>query len=177
MKFLQSYKKLIKTQDYSKKPSIEGVQITELRNFVSEDGFLVELGRLSEGGLLEGFKDFKPRQINFSKVHPGTIKAWHLHEKQDDLWYIPPDGQLTVGLVDLRESSPTKEVAMKVVLGAGRSQMVYIPSGVAHGYANNSQDSQYVFYFVNQQFNMDDPDEKRLDWDVFGKDFWDIKPG
>ena len=176
-KIIESYKKLLKPQDYSKKPTIDGVKIFELKNFVSDDGFLCEVARLDEKGNLEGQEGFKFRQINFTKVMPGSIKAWHLHFNQTDLWYVPPDGYLSVGLVDLRANSSTKEVRMRSVLGAGKSQMILIPSGVAHGYANFTQDPLYVFYFVNQQFNSETPDEGRLPWDLFGKDFWEITPG
>ena len=176
-KIIESYKKLLKQQDYSKKPIIDGVKIIDLKNFVSDDGFLCEVARVDEKGDLEGYAGFKLRQMNFTKVLPGSIKAWHIHFKQMDLWYVPPDSHLSVGLADLRENSPTKKVQMKVVLGAGKSQLLLIPSGVAHGYANFTQDPLYIFYFVNQQFNSEDPDEGRLPWDVFGEDFWEIKPG
>ena len=174
---VESFRKKIKLQDYSKKPTIDGVKIIDLKNFVSEDGSLCEIGRLNDDGTVEGLKDFKLKQINFTKVLPGTVKAWHLHFNQDDIWFVPPDGQLTIGLVDLREKSSSKEVRMKFVMGAGRSQLLYIPNGVAHGYTNNSLEPQYVFYFVNTQFQINKPDEQRLDWDVFGKDFWEVKPG
>ena len=176
-KIIASLKDKIKPQDYTKKTPIEGVKIVDLKNFVSEDGYLSELGRLDDEGNIKGLNNFKMRQINFTKVLPGTIKAWHLHFNQDDLWFVPPDGHLTIGLVDIRDDSPTKEVKMKFVVGSGKSQLVYIPSGVAHGYVNNTMESQYVFYFVNQEFDIDNPDEKRLPWDVFGEGFWKVKPG
>jgi dTDP-4-dehydrorhamnose 3,5-epimerase len=174
---LEVYRKKISTQDYSKKLNIEGIKIWELRNFTGEDGFLCEISRLTDKGKIEGVDDFHLRQINFSKVMPGGIKAWHLHLRQDDLWYVPPDGYLSVGLVDLREKSKSKEVKTKLVMGAGKSQLILIPAGVAHGCANFSPDPLYVFYFVNEQFDIGNPDEKRLPWDLFGEDFWKIKPG
>src|SRR3990167_8083651 len=119
-KIISAYEKLVKIQDYSKKPQIAGVEVIELKNFVSEDGFLVEVSRINDQGKVEGLADFQLKQINFTKVLPRSIKAWHLHYNQDDLWYIPPDGQLTIGLADLREDSPTKEVKIKLVLGGGK---------------------------------------------------------
>lgn len=174
---LDSLQDKIKIQNYASAKQIEGVKIFELKNFTAEDGFLCEVARFTETGMVEQIPDFQLRQLNFSRVMPGAIKAWHLHYKQDDLWYIPPDGALSVGLVDIRKDSPTKKVEMRLVMGAGKSQMVYIPAGVAHGYANLSPSPLYVFYFVNQQFNIEDPDERRLPWDIFGKDFWEVKPG
>lgn len=173
----QPYKEKIKIQDYSKAPQIDGIKIWEIKNFTAEDGFLCEVARFTESGLIENVPDFQLRQINFSKVMPGAIKAWHLHFKQADLWYIPPDGVLSVGLVDIRQDSPSAGVEMKLVMGAGKSQLILIPPGVAHGYANLTNAPLYVFYFVDQQFNLTDPDERRLPWDVFGEDFWKVKPG
>ena len=34
-----------------------------------------------------------------------------------------------------------------------------------------------IVYFVNQQFNPADPDERRLPWDILGADFWQMTPG
>lgn len=173
----REYKEKIKIQDYSKVPQIDGVKIWDLKNFSAEDGFLCEVARFTDSGVIETVNEFQLRQINFSKVMPGAIKAWHLHFKQFDLWYIPPDGVLSVGLADVRKSSATNGVQMKLVMGAGKSQLILIPPGVAHGYANLTNEPLYVFYFVSEQFNLNSPDERRLPWDVFGEDFWQVKPG
>ena len=61
---------------------------------------------------------------------------------------------------------------MRVTLGAGTSKLVYIPRGVGHGVHNISNKEGTVIYFVNQQFNLDDPDERRLAWDAAGAEFW-----
>ncbi|RBI94739.1 spore coat protein, partial [Micromonospora provocatoris] len=44
---------------------------------------------------------------SWSKSYPGVIKAFHYHEKQDDLWFFPT-GHAQVVLYDLREDSKTK---------------------------------------------------------------------
>jgi dTDP-4-dehydrorhamnose 3,5-epimerase-like enzyme len=43
---------------------------------------------------------------------------------------------------------------------------------VAHGLVNISKKESNMLYFVNQQFNIEDPDEYRLPWDTLGEDFW-----
>jgi hypothetical protein len=48
---------------------------------------------------------------------------------------------------------------------------------VAHGCANISPKSANMFYLTNQQFNVESPDEYRLPWDHFGKDFWEMTKG
>jgi dTDP-4-dehydrorhamnose 3,5-epimerase len=168
-------KQEIYVQDYSKKKMIEGVKIVEIKKFVGEDGTFEELTRINEKGDMQEFPDFKIRQINRSKVLGGSIKAWHIHFKQEDVWYVPPECHMILGMWDLRNDSDTKEIKMKVVLGNGTTKLVYIPRGVAHGVVNVSKKPGDIWYFVNGQFDFKDPDEKRLKWDAAGADFWDIK--
>lgn len=170
----KEYQNFIQVQDYSKKPVIEGVKITEIRNFVGEDGDFSEVLRLTPGGMAEGFDDFQVRQINRSLVMPGTVKAWHFHLKQTEAQTVLPSDKLLIGLWDLRENSPTKDTTMRLVFGGGKSYMVYIPQGVAHGYMNLAQNPATVFYFVSEQFSIENPDELRLPWDSLGKEFWEI---
>ncbi len=173
-----NYQTLVKTEDYEMKPVIDGIRLVELKKFVTEDGYFLELGRL-EKGLLREFasEGFEIKQANFSKSAPNTVKGWHLHENQEDVWFVAPDSKFLVGLADLRADSPTKNKAMRLVMGEGRAHLLYIPRGVAHGYRNISGREGYIIYFVNNSFNSQNPDEKRLEWDAFGSDFWEIKKG
>ncbi len=158
-------------QDYSAKPQISGVKIIPVKNFVGEDGDFSEIIRM-ENGKIEGFETFNVEQVNRSKLLANAIKGWHLHFGQDDIFYLPPSDSLLVGLWDLRKNSETNGVSMKITLGAGQSSLLFIPRGVAHGMTNVSGESIDLFYFVNQQFNTSDPDERRLPWDCLGADFW-----
>ncbi|MBV9851097.1 MAG: dTDP-4-dehydrorhamnose 3,5-epimerase, partial [Armatimonadetes bacterium] len=53
----------------------------------------------------------------------------------------------------------------------------YIPRGVAHGGANVGLVPATILYYVNQRFDISDPDERRLPWDILGEDFWKVTPG
>lgn len=174
---IQEYRSFVSVQDYSEKKKIEEVGIYELKNFVGEDGFFCEIGRLNNDGYLEAIKDFQVLQINYSEALPGVVKAWHLHLCQEDLWYISPNQIILVGLYDLRKDSPTKKISMRFALGGGRSQLLYIPRGVAHGYANLTNQRISILYFVNQKFDPKMPDEQRLPWDILGENFWKMSPG
>lgn len=169
----QDLREKVFVQDYSKKPVIEGVQVKELRNMVGEDGDFSELMRLTENGEAEGFPGFHVRQINRSKMLPGAIKAWHVHFKQDEIQSVSPEDHLVVGLWDTRENSPTKGLTMKLVLGGGKAHTVYIPKGVAHGYMNVSKKAATIMYFVSEQFNLEDPDERRIPWNSV-ENFWEV---
>lgn len=162
----------VKVQDYSKKEVIEGVKIVNLNDITDEVGDFCEILRIDSKGELELFPGFKLAQINRTRLLPGSVKAWHLHFKQDELWYVPPLFHLFVGLWDVREKSPTKGATMRIALGDGKSRLLYIPKGVAHGSAVFSTEPVNLYYFVNQQFNIKDPDERRIRWDYLGAEFW-----
>ena len=163
-------------QEYGAKAQIDGVQFLPLQTFVEDGGSFTELARLADGALV-GLEGFAVRQVNCSLMAAGAIKAWHLHFSQEDLWFVPPSQALVVGLWDVRQNSSTAGNTMRFVLGRGRSQLLYIPRGVAHGAANVGTGEAFLFYFVNQQFDAQDPDERRLPYDALGKDFWEISPG
>lgn len=160
-------------QDYSPKAKIDGVKVIPLKNFVGEDGDFSELLRIDPNGEIAELPDFKIAQINRSRLIPGSIKAFHIHLNQEDVWYLPPSDSLFVALWDVRENSATKGVSMRINLGGGTSSLLYIPRGVAHGMKNNSTSDINLFYFVNGQFNLENPDERRLPWDSLGAEFWE----
>ena len=108
---------------------------------------------------------------------PGAIKAFHLHYRQDDIWFVPPHDRMLVGLLDTRKASPTAGIHQRIVLGAGRAQLLFIPRGVAHGVTNQAASPGSIFYFVNRQFDPSDPDERRLPHDILGAQFWAMTPG
>lgn len=176
IKLSKKYYSKIKTQDYSKKV-ITGVQIINLNTLSGEDGYFIELARLTEDTQIQGLEQFQIRQLSWSKITPHGIKGWHIHYNQEDLWFIPPDEQLLIGLVDLREGSKTKDKIMRITAGNHRAMLILIPKGVAHGYTNLSNTPSSILYLTNQQFDINNPDEYRLPWDFFGKDFWEVQKG
>lgn len=173
---LEDIEETIKTkvynQSYEKAKEIEGVKILKLKHVIADEGDFAEIMRLNSNGELEGLPGFKIAQINRTRLFPGSIKAWHVHFKQNEIWYVPHSFQLFVGLWDTRKNSRTANNKIRINLGGGESMLLYIPNGVAHGSMNLSNQPVELFYFVDQQFNMKDPDEKRIHWDATGKDFW-----
>jgi|SRR3990167_9719390 len=170
----------VSKQDYSKKPTIDGVKLVDLQCMIDEGGSFCEVARL--GGsheVKDHFPSFYVKQINWSLVEPGAIKAGHIHLNQDDIWFVPPTEKLLVGLMDVRESSTSRGVKMRFVLGAGKARLLYIPKGVAHGCANLSVRPMHMVYFVNQYWSSDATlsDEYRIDYKEFGDNFWEIQKG
>ena len=171
-------KRLFQFQSYGARPSIEGVQVFDLVRHVDDGGSMTELARLDDAHP-QVCRDFTVRQINFSEVEPGAIKAFHLHARQTDVWYVPPSDRILAVLVDVREGSPTEGVAQRLMLGAGASRLLRIPPGVAHGMRNLGTATARLVYLVDVQFSADPAtsDEGRLPWDYLGPDVWEITRG
>jgi len=165
-------------QDYGAQPAIEGVEIVALRRFNDDGGAMTELGRL-DGGKVQGLDGFEARQVNYSVMEPLAIKAFHLHKRQTDVWYVPPSDKILLVLADAREGSPSEGVVRRYVLGDGNSRLVRIPPGVAHGCRNlRTASPSVIVYFVDVQFSTDEYcDEGRLPWDHFGADVWEVERG
>ncbi len=171
-------KKAFSFQDYSGSPRIEGVEILELNRFHDDGGAITELGRLTAGmhGQLKGFE---AKQVNYSEVEPDAVKAYHLHHRQTDVWYVPPHDKLLLVLHDCREGSKTEGKTMRFVLGDGKDRLVRIPPGVAHGTKNLARTMGRIIYMVDVQFSVDpdECDEGRLPWDFLGEEVWDVVKG
>jgi dTDP-4-dehydrorhamnose 3,5-epimerase len=176
--------RLLSRQSYAPRPSIGGVVLSEVAVSRSADGLFAEIARTDgERGGLQGLEGFRPVQWNWSLLQPGAVKAWHLHLNQDDLFIVPPDATLLVGLADVRREGQrdpaTRPSPQRLVLGGGRCHRLLIPRGVAHGVANLGTAPQAVLYAVNRFFTADPDrtDEWRLPWDHFGAEFWSMGRG
>ncbi len=178
MELTPEAKRQFSVQSYERAPSIDGVQIATLTRHHDDGGSLTELARLADGHP-EAFRDFTVRQINYSEVTPGAIKAYHLHGRQTDVWYVPPSDRMLVVLLDVRKGSPTEGARMRLMLGDGASRLLRIPPGVAHGVRNLGPATGRIIYFVDVQFSADPAqcDEGRLPWDHAGPEVWDVTRG
>ncbi len=117
-------------------------------------GFLMEVLRADEG-LLK-----KYGQTTFTVAYQGTIKAFHWHKKQDDLWFVAT-GKAMIVLHDLREDSPTKGETQVIPAGKDDYKLVVIPVGVAHGYKVLSEEPVLLFYHTTETYDPKNPDEQR----------------
>jgi len=107
---------------------ITGVVFKKLVTHNDERGFFREIIRVTDDFFQEGFG-----QLSHSHILVGVIKAWHIHQKQTDWWYIP-GGVIKVVLYDARKESPTFGKKMEILMGDSQpAQVLRIPPGVAHG--------------------------------------------
>ena len=148
--------------------NIDGVVIKKLVTYPDDRGYLREVLRDDEG-LLARFG-----QTVVTKTYPSVIKAFHWHQRQDDLWYVAA-GMARVVLYDRRPDSPTRGETQIVFAGEDNPVLILIPAGIAHGYQVLGDRPVLLFYTVTQCYDPADPDEERIPYDdpVIGFD-WSI---
>jgi dTDP-4-dehydrorhamnose 3,5-epimerase len=132
---------------------IPGVVYKRLVTHAGEGGFFRELIRAGDPFFKEGFGQF-----SHSIVHQGVAKAWHLHQKQVDWWYVA-SGVLKVALCDRRDRNAQARV-FEILMGDHQEPGVLrIPPGVAHG-CKAVQGPVHLFYVTSREY--DPEDEGRL---------------
>ena len=101
-------------------------------------------------------------QANRADRQAGSLVGFHYHLHQADFWYVAA-GRARVVLHDLRVGSPTDGATESFNLGGdgtARHRGVYIPPGVAHGFAALSDVT--MTYLVDCPYDPDD--ELGLAW-------------
>jgi dTDP-4-dehydrorhamnose 3,5-epimerase len=139
---------------------IEGVYIVTPTVHGDERGYFVETYR----------REWIPKgremiQGNRGDRVAGCLVGLHYHLHQSDYWYVP-HGHARVVLHDLRQGSPTDGNTVCLDLGevdggANNHLGVYIPPGVAHGFASLSD--MTITYLVDGYYNP--ADELGVAWD------------
>jgi dTDP-4-dehydrorhamnose 3,5-epimerase len=129
---------------------IEGIQVTPVALWPDDRGYFLEVIRMQQGLAA----DFPPdtTQVSAALSYPGTIKAFHFHKHQTDLW-VPAAGMLQVTLVDLRPGSPTFGLKNTMYVGTLRPWQILIPPGVGHGYKVIGEAPAMLVYVTNRIYN------------------------
>ena len=139
---------------------IAGVQLVVPQKFGDERGYFIETYRR------EWFPQGREMvQGNRGNRIAGCLVGLHYHLHQADYWYVP-FGHARVVLHDLRQGSPTDGATLSLDLGevdGGENNHlgVFIPPGVAHGFASLSD--MAITYLVDSYYNP--ADELGVAWD------------
>jgi dTDP-4-dehydrorhamnose 3,5-epimerase len=139
---------------------IDGVRVKAYDLWPDDRGYFLEVIRMKQG--LAASFDAETTQVSAALSYPGTIKAFHFHQHQTDLW-VPSAGVFQVALVDLRADSPTFGVKNTIYAGELRPWQVLIPPGVGHGYKVIGERPGMLVYVTNQLYNP--KDEGRIPYD------------
>jgi dTDP-4-dehydrorhamnose 3,5-epimerase len=132
---------------------IDGVRVRSYDLWPDDRGYFLEVIRMKQGlG-----QDFAPEttQVSAALSYPGTIKAFHFHRHQTDLW-VPASGMFQVALVDLRPHSPTFGLKNTIYAGALKPLQILIPPGVGHGYKVIGEGAAILVYVTNRLYNPQD---------------------
>ena len=148
---------------------IEGVKIVPLRQILDERGKVMHMLKSTD----PHFQQFG--EIYFSCVHPGAIKAWHIHKKMT-LNYAVPYGKIKFALYDERATSSTKGEIMEFFLGPENYSLVSVPPMVWNGFKGVGEVTSLV---ANCATIPHDPGEiERMDPIKSSIPYnWDIKHG
>jgi dTDP-4-dehydrorhamnose 3,5-epimerase len=143
--------KVIRTPDSA--DLIQGVRVQPYDLWPDDRGYFLEVIRMRQG-LVAGFSP-ETTQVSAALSYPGTIKAFHFHLHQTDLW-VPMTGVFQVTLVDLRPDSETFGLKNTLYVGALKPWQILIPPGVGHGYKLVGESSGVLVYVTNQLYNPKD---------------------
>jgi dTDP-4-dehydrorhamnose 3,5-epimerase len=150
---------------------IEGVQIQPQALFPDDRGYFLELHRMGKG--LAADFPAGSTQVSAALNYRGTIKAFHYHLDQTDLW-VPVAGMFQVALVDLREGCRTFGQRNTIYVGALRPWQLRIPPGVAHGYKVIGEEASVLVYLTDRFYNP--ADEGRIPFNEPGINYdWETQ--
>ncbi|HTS76478.1 MAG TPA: dTDP-4-dehydrorhamnose 3,5-epimerase family protein [Bryobacteraceae bacterium] len=116
-------------------------------------GYFLEVIRMKQG--LAADFPAETTQVSAALSYPGTIKAFHFHKHQTDLW-MPAMGMFQVALVDLRPESPGFGLKNTIYAGTLRPWQILIPPGVGHGYKVIGETAAMLVYVTNRTYNPED---------------------
>jgi dTDP-4-dehydrorhamnose 3,5-epimerase len=134
---------------------ISGVWVVEPTLHGDQRGLFIETYRRS------WFPDGREMvQGNRANRQGGALVGLHYHLHQADYWYVP-FGTARVVLHDLRSGGPTDGATVELDLTGENHVGVYIPPGVAHGFAALSE--MVITYLVDGYYNP--ADELGVAWD------------
>ncbi len=139
---------------------IAGVQVTPHSVWADDRGHFLEVLRVGQG--LPSEFPAETTQVSAALGYPGTIKAFHYHLHQTDLW-APSQGMFQVALVDLRKDSETFGRRNTLYVGTLRPWQILIPPGEGHGYKVIGNQPGMLIYVTDRFYNPQD--EGRIAYD------------
>jgi dTDP-4-dehydrorhamnose 3,5-epimerase len=140
-------------QSASSPDLIAGVRLSPVAVWPDDRGYFLEVIRIQQG--LAAHFPPETTQVSAALSYPGTIKAFHFHKHQTDLW-VPVAGMLQIVLVDLRPASPTFGLKNTIYAGTLRPWQALVPPGIGHGYKVIGEAPALLVYVTNRTYNPED---------------------
>lgn len=148
---------------------IDGVIVTPLRQIVDERGKVMHMLRKDSPNFL------KFGEIYFSCVHPGAIKAWHLH-KEMILNYAVVYGKIKFVLYDDRIDSKTRGNVQELFLSPENYCLVTVPPLIWNGFKGIGAETSIVANCATIAHDSNEI-ERRSPFDASIPYNWEIKNG
>ena len=148
---------------------IEGVSVAPLKQIHDERGKVMHMLKKTD----PHFEQFG--EIYFSCIHPGAIKAWHIH-KSMTINNAVISGRAKLVLYDICQGSPTNGELQEVFLGEDNYCLVQVPLGIANGYTAYGDKLVILAHCATEPH---DPDEI-IRMEAFTSDIpynWSLKHG
>jgi dTDP-4-dehydrorhamnose 3,5-epimerase len=125
--------------------SIVGAYVATHRVFADQRGLFREWFKAEEISSIE--RDFSVQQANYSKSNQWVIRGIHysLAPQGQSKVVTCASGKIVDVLVDLRLGSPSYLVIEYLELSEDSGKVVYIPSGVGHGFIVESETAAVVY--------------------------------
>ena len=136
---------------------IEGVRYVRLVSQIDHRGSLTEAVNFDH--------DFWEEPIVYSycfTIRPGGLKAWGMHLKQADRYFVAA-GYVRVVLYDGRSASPTFGSFAQFHMTQDARALLLIPPGVWHGDQNYGDIDAVMLNFPTRPYDRDNPDKYRID--------------
>ncbi len=121
---------------------MEGIQITELKVYEDQRGWLSEIFREDE-------TDFRPVMSYLSVTKPGLIRGPHEHTDQAD--YFCFIGKFRLYLWDNRKGSSTYREKRSIDT-SGTPTVAIVPAGIVHAYKNIDESNGMVINMPDRLF-------------------------
>jgi dTDP-4-dehydrorhamnose 3,5-epimerase len=140
-------------------PLLDGVTVVEVKNVMSNRGFLTEIYRddwqVDTAGVAQVFQ---------TVLEPGAVSAWHAHGETTDRLFVSL-GQMLIVLYDARRDSPSHGRLNQFRFGSVRPALVTVPVGVWHGVQNIASAPSVLLNLVSHAYSYEHPDHYRLPMD------------
>jgi dTDP-4-dehydrorhamnose 3,5-epimerase len=140
---------------------LPGVRVRDINKLVDERGFFAEIMREDWKTLVGSDKIV---QVNISSSFPGTVRAWHRHERGQVDYIVVLKGIMKICAYDDEAGSSTKGELSEIVVSDHKSQIVRVPGHYWHGTKTLGEESSMTLYLVTCLYDELKPDELRRPW-------------
>jgi dTDP-4-dehydrorhamnose 3,5-epimerase len=141
---------------------LEGIKVIDIVKNPDERGFFAEALR-KDWSELFGTQQWIS-QANLSQSYPGIIRAWHRHDRGQIDYFLVLNGSMKIVAYDGDEKSKTCGKMVEVVASEQRLQIIAIPGHYWHGTKTLGITPSLTMYFVNNLYDVKNPDEERRPW-------------